>query len=80
MILNQLKVKLLSCLFLPFMSLAANIIKAAERKIACCSESVKLDNQENNAVFFLIPSTDSTHTVLFLSMSFLTADINIEQS
>lgn len=41
------------------MSLTANIIKAIEKEITSCFESVKLDNQENNG--FLTPMTDSTY-------------------
>lgn len=61
------------------MSLTANIIKARDRETTSGSESVKLVNQANNPkLFFKIPRTDFIHSPL--SVSFLRADINTEQT
>lgn len=67
-------------LFYPFLwltSVSANVTKAIERKITC-SESVKLDNQENNADFFY-PKYKFHPDSSFPPLSLLRADINSEK-
>lgn len=57
--------------------MAPDTIKARERKITGCSESVKLDNQENSAkVYFSAPNPVSASSPFPVTL--FTENVNIQ--